>query len=453
MIKTDVLIIGGGLAGLSTAYHLDRLGGRRRPRYLIAEGEDAPGGRAGSVVRDGFTFDHTGHLFHLHDPYGKRLILSLLRGNVALLDRSSWIRSNGAFTRYPFQANTYGLPERVKAECVASFMRNVHRPVPMRRDPSFEDWCLSTFGEGIYRHFMRPYNRKLWRRPLSRLTTEWLGRFVPRPSPEEVLYGALTDQKKFFGYNACFRYPVRGGAQALADALAGKVRDLRLSRKVERVHLADKVAEVAGLGEVRYERLVNTAPLVDLLSMADPLPRPVRAAQSKLRYISVHNLNIGVNRPRISDKHWIYFPENRYVFYRAGFCSNFSPHLAPRGTSSMYIEVARRPEEKVSRASLERRCLDGLRACGILKPSDKLAARVWIPIPCAYVVFDRDRPGALRTIFRHLESKGVESIGRWGGWKYSFMEETVLDGKRCAERLLGRRTRETSSKGPLKALR
>jgi len=120
----------------------------------------------------------------------------------------------------------------------------------------------------------------------------------------------------------------------------------------------------------------------------------------------------------------------------------------------MYIEVARRPGSRVNLAHLERRCLDGLRACGIMKASDKLAARLWIPIPCAYVLYDRARTPALRRIFPYLAARGVASIGRWGGWKYSFMEETILDGLRCAQSLLGRRVKdEMSFDRPLTALK
>jgi len=44
VIKTEVLILGAGLAGMSTAYHLDRLG--KKGRYLIVEKGDTVGGRA-----------------------------------------------------------------------------------------------------------------------------------------------------------------------------------------------------------------------------------------------------------------------------------------------------------------------------------------------------------------------------------------------------------------------
>jgi protoporphyrinogen oxidase len=434
VIKTDVLILGGGLAGLSTAYHLE---GKRE--HLLVEKNYKVGGRAGSVQADGFTYDHTGHLLHLHDTYAKKFILRLLKGNVALHQRKNSIYSHGVMTRYPFQANTYGLPDKVIAECVAGFMKNVYRPQSLSKKPSFEEWSLKTFGRGISKHFMIPYNRKLWCTALSKMTTEWQGRFLPRPKAEEVLYGALTDQKKSFGYNAHFRYPVRGGCQALPDALAARVGGIHLNCRATHIDLREKVAVIDGLGEVKYRKLVNTMPLPYFLDIADGLPAPLRAARKRLRWVSVHNLNIGIKRANISDQHWIYFPEKEFPFYRAGFCSNFAKSLAPRGTSSMYIEVSRLPGVKVDAPRLENDCIAGLKRAGVLRGSDKLVSRLWIPIGCAYVVYDRARTPAVKTIMQGLKRAGVESIGRWGGWKYSFMEETILDGKQCAERLRGGR--------------
>ncbi len=451
-MKTDVLILGGGLAGLSTAYHLNRLGG---VSSLVVEKEPAVGGTAGSVRQGDFTFDHTGHLLHLHDPYGKRLILRLLGKNVARRERNSWIYSSGVHTRYPFQANTYGLPPRAVEECLTGFLETVHWPKPPR-SASFRDWCLSAFGTGISRSFMFPYNEKLYRIGLSKLTTEWQGRFVPKPKPAEVLLGALDDQRAGFGYNASFHYPLRGGIQVLPDALAARLKagQIRTRSPVRRVDLREKAAEVEGIGEIRYERLVNTLPLPFFLDMVEGLAPDMRRARRALRYNTVYNINLGIARSNISDKHWIYFPEKRFVFYRAGFSSNFSPHIAPRGATSMYIEIARRPDEKVSLPGLERQVLDGLRACGILRLSDRLLARAWMPIRCAYVVYDFNRTPAVNAIMGHLAKKGVESIGRYGGWKYSFMEETILDGKRCAERLGGRALAEEAvSQEELKPLK
>ena len=435
-MKVDVLILGGGLAGLSAAHHLGERGVKSR---LVVEAKARVGGTAGSVTTGGFTFDYTGHLLHLHDAYGKSLIEGLLAGNLASHERKAWIYSQGAFTRYPFQANTKGLPAETVADCVAGFLETVHRPRPLAKDPDFLSWSRATFGDGITRRFMRPYNEKLWRTPLSKLTTEWQGRFVPKPSPSEVVYGALTEKNALFGYNAIFRYPVRGGIQSLPDALAARLEPgvVRVESPVTAVDLREKVAHVRGLGEVRYERLVNTLPLNVFLDLAAPLPAGVKAARADLRWNTVWNLNLGIDRPAPADKHWIYYPEKRYPFYRVGYSSNFSPNLAPEGHAALYLEAARAGGARVDRDKLEAAMIKGLREAGLLRRSDEISAKIWMPVDVGYVVYDRARTPAVDTIFRHFKTLGVESIGRYGGWKYSFMEETILDGKRCADRLTG----------------
>lgn len=444
MEKVDVLILGGGLAGLSTAYHLRAKS--KSTGYLVCEKRDVPGGLAWSERKDGFTFDYTGHLLHVHDPYGKKFILGLLGSNVATHARMSWIHSHGALTRYPFQANTYGLPPKVVEECVGGFLdaawarqaRGAAPPRDLHRD--FERWSLGMFGRGITKHFMKPYNEKLWQTPLSGMTTEWLGRFVPQPKIAEVLYGGLCDQTKTFGYNATFRYPKKGGIKVLPQALAARVPNVVYEAPVHKVDLRAKTAVLGRVGEVRYRRLVNTLPLKHFIGLCDGVPAPVRAEAAKLRYNTVYNINIGfkARRPkRHADKHWIYFPEPRYNFYRAGFTTNFAADLGPKGTTGMYIEIARPPQAPFDFSREEKRVFQGLRSAGLLEAGDKLLTKIWMPIECGYVVYDKHRTPAVERIKAFLARRGVETTGRYGDWKYSFMEETILDGKRTAERLLG----------------
>ncbi|MDD5658204.1 MAG: protoporphyrinogen oxidase, partial [Elusimicrobia bacterium] len=202
--------------------------------------------------------------------------------------------------------------------------------------------------------------------------------------------------------------------------------------------LAARRARVAGLGCVRYRRLVNTMPLPEFMDISGPWPAAARAARRRLRWNSVWCLNLGVDRPDATGRHWAYFPERRYPFYRVGCYSNFSPHNAPAGAASYYVEVSRRGGSRLDVRRLEPEVLAGLRDAGILRRGDRLLVRDWVEIPCGYVVYDFARAPALRAIAACLPALGVESIGRYGAWKYSFMEEALLDGQACAGRLAGR---------------
>src|SRR5665213_229741 len=410
------LILGGGPAGVSAAYHL------KGAEHLIVESKDSLGGLAGSVNKNGFCFDYTGHLLHLHDPYTLKLIPELLAGNITKHDRRAWIYSNGIFTKYPFQVNTFGLPPKVVDECVRGFRQAVNARKQGDLKGSFSDWVMNTFGPGFAKHFFTPYNEKLWTVSLEDMTTEWMGQFVPVPKASEVDAGALGHVNKAFGYNASFYYPIRGGVNALVTVLAlkGNVNAL-FNTRVMRVHMGSKCVDVDGghpntPRRIFFDNLINTLPLRTFGHMIIDAPKMVNAAASRLRATSVYNLNLGVQRENCGDgKHWVYFPEKQFPFYRVGFPHTFSTESVPKGCSSVYVECAHNPiNGAMVMPRLKRDCIKALNDCGILRSDDKILAEVELVIPTAYVIYDKARTPNVNVIMDYLAKNKVHSLGRYG---------------------------------------
>ena len=433
MLKTHTLIIGGGLAGLSAAKALEG-----KKDYLVAERESRPGGLAATLKKGAFHFDYSGHLLHLRWPKTSKFILDALKGNCARIKRDAYIYAHKSWTPYPFQANLSGMPPRVKSECVSGFLAAyaAKKPKAGTGPEVFTRWTRRVFGEGISKHFMLPYNAKLWQYPLERLTTEWCAPFVPLPSPEEVVKGAYGERSEGLGYNTVFSYPKRGGIGALSTALARDLGGLRLGLEVESVDLKRGVAEVRHFGPVHFKRLINTSPLNDFIAGAEDAPAAVRRAAASLRHNTVYVLNLGVKGVK-ADMHWGYFPGGEFPFYRAGIATNFSKELAPRGCASFYIEIAT-PGSALDLASAEEAVIKGLKACGLIRSARQVVEKLWLKIPCAYVVYNRERAEALPVIFDWLKSRRALSIGRYGAWKYSFMEESVKEGLEAADAILKR---------------
>ncbi len=438
MLKTDTLIIGGGLAGLAAGKALEG-----KKDYLIAERENRPGGLAATIKKGGFHFDYSGHLLHLRWPGTSRFILGALKGNVRRVKRDARIYAHKNWTPYPFQANLAAMPDKVKSECVSGFLKaysaDLHPssliPHPSRLQPEvFTRWTRRVFGEGISRHFMLPYNAKLWQYPLERLTTEWCAPFVPLPKPEEVIEGAYGKRTEGLGYNTVFHYPKRGGIGALSNALARGLGGLRLGLEVESLNLKKGVANVRHFGPVYFRRLINTAPLNEFIALTQDAPVSVKRAAARLRHNTVYVLNLGVKGVK-NPMHWGYFPGGEFLFYRAGIATNFSAELAPRGRASFYIEIAT-SGEALDLASAEAGVLRGLKACGLLTSASQVTEKLWLKIPCAYVVYNKERAEALPGIFDWLKAGKARSIGRYGAWKYSFMEESVKEGLEAAAQIL-----------------
>jgi protoporphyrinogen oxidase len=404
---------------MSAAFHLARAGVAHRIFERLAH----PGGHAITLEDSGYRFDRTGHLLHLRDPQMRELALSWIGDDWVEVERRSMIWSNGVYTRYPFQANTSGLPPEVANECLLGFIK-AHFSADKPPVANFAEWCVQHFGEGISRHFMIPYNARLWGVSPTEITADWCSRFVPLPKLEDVVAGAVGLNDRELGYNVRFVYP-RLGIGALADGMARAVPEVELSRAPKAIDWRRKQLvfddEVVG-----YDALVSTAPLSTLLGLCMDLPAEVADAAGKLRCTHLYYLDVALNSPCRRPLHWVYVPEAKYPFYRVGCYSHFSAAMAPPGKASLYVELASR-EEPDLRALLPE-VAAGLVDMGLIDVPEAVRFARVRRIDHAYVIFDHHYFPALAAIRPFLAAAGIVSKGRYGGWNYSAMEDALRFG-------------------------
>lgn len=424
-MHVKILILGGGLTGLSTAYHLEKAG---ETNYLVLEKESEPGGLCRSIYKNGFTFDYSGHLLHLHTEQGKKLVRRLLGKNLHRLTRRAWIDTQNIRIPFPFQANLYALPADVRRACVDGLLAAKRNKKISPKN--FEDFCLQSFGKGIYQAFMRPYNTKLWGRAPRELTCEWCGPFVPLPTLTQIKQSAAQKPKKHFGYNASFYYPRQGGCGALAYALAARVTNLQLNTLVTQIDLTNKTV-CAGGKIYSYDKIVNTLPLPVFLRMLKNTPT-LRAQADKLTCQPVTVYQIAFTG-KIKPFSWIYFPDKKIPFFRVGLQSGFSTANAPENTFSLYVEL---PGKVRPGAAREKSLCRALTQKGIISKGNEKIVSFWQILPYAYVVYDKHRTSVVRRISEALAKQHCFCGGRYGRWEYSFMESALLQGREIADKLL-----------------
>jgi len=193
MSKKKIVILGAGLAGLSAAWHLQK----RVVECCVFEKDSAVGGLCRSKRIKGFIFDYDGHLLHFRNRYTLQLVKGLLKGNLVSHERSAWINNFGIFSRYPFQANLCALPGPIAKECLFEFLKATQSR-QVKVPANFLKWINASFGKGISRHFMVPYNEKFWTVSLSEMTCSWTGSFIPQPKPSEVIKGFFYGKQTSF---------------------------------------------------------------------------------------------------------------------------------------------------------------------------------------------------------------------------------------------------------------
>jgi protoporphyrinogen oxidase len=430
-VARGAVILGGGLTGLVAAERLAAAG----VEVPVIERESEPGGACRSRTADGFTFDHTGHLLHVARPETETYLgqLGVWQG-LEVHQRRAAVVVGDHITPYPIQIHTHRLAPDVRRDCLLGFV-HAWADADDSEPANFRDWVLDRFGEGFAHHFFFPYNQKLYRARPEELSLDWVGRYVPKPTLEEVVNGAFGLHRSEVGYNATFRYPRQGGIRTLPDAVAERVPGLQLESRVVALHLGERWLETAAGDRTGFDRLVSTVPLPALVDMLlDDLPGDVARARRALRWVRVLNLALGVDGAAPCDEHWLYIPDPELPYYRVGFPSNHGD-VAPPGCHTVSVEVALDPDAgdvdgaaSVAQAALE--------AAGMLD-AERIRVRTVTVLDPAYVVFDLERRDAVATLRRHLGERGVMIAGRWAEWKYSAMEDAILDGMSVARRLAG----------------
>jgi protoporphyrinogen oxidase len=425
------IVIGGGLAGLACARELG-------DTCTLLEAQDRLGGLCRTDVIEGFSFDWTGHWLHARDPEMRKAIEERwLAGNLLQVTRRARIHSEGVWTTFPYQFHLYGLPPRTIADCILGFIDATVGPggAELRGRPlrNAAEFILRDLGEGFARHFMLPYNEKLYTVRCQELSPQWGGRFIPRPSLADVVNGAVGAAREDAGYNATFWYPRQGGIESLVRGIATELRsEVRLSAPVEALDLRARRVRLASGEELPYDGLVLTAPLRDCVRLLADAPSEVREAASRLRAVSVTVVEVGARDLGGERFHWAYFPEKQFAFYRVGSPSEVNPALAPKGFRSFAVEFAHR--DPLDTPKLIEEALSGLSRCGLIDRRQVVLARART-IPVAYVLFDHHHAQARAIVQAHFERHGVQLAGRYGKWEYSSMEDALLSGREAARNL------------------
>jgi UDP-galactopyranose mutase len=420
------VILGAGLAGLSAAYHL-------QSEYEIYEAGSESGGAAGSFTAAGFTFDHAIHILYTKDPYICKLLRHLLRDNYSEQTRSSWIYSHNKYIPYPYQANMKGLPGSIIMENILGLLKvkfAIEKPEP----GNFEEWIMATFGKGIARNFMLPFNRKVWAADPTNMSAEWIEERVPVPRLLDVLKGIMRrESTTTYGPNNLFWYPRQGGMASLAKSFLRHINNVRYQSKCIRIETNKKIAYFNDGKQCTYTTLISSLPLPMIISLIGNIPFSVAIAASKLRANRVSTVNIGVAREKISDKHWVYFPEDQFLFQRISFPANFSASLAPKGASSVMAEISSSAFRPLPRVDIAAETITQLRRIGILRNDDEILIAKVVQIDPAYIIYDNDHREAVKTIHNYLRSVSIIPCGRFGEWEYFNMDHTILSGKKAAE--------------------
>ena len=430
-----IALLGTGMATVGAAY---RLRGEKVTPVLYDKNSYAGGHTVTFHHPDGFSFDSGPHVSFTKDERIQELFAAAVKGQYEAVQYQLNNYWQGYWFPHPVQCNLFGLPPDLVRKVLLSFIEEERKPIPEVKN--YEEWLIASYGKVLAETFPMEYTAKYHTTPAANLRTDWMGPRMYRPTLEEVLQGALSENAPNHHYITNFRYPTHGGFQAYVDGLR---TDAKIVLDHHLVQLDPKAKELLfkNGNRVKYDGVISSIALPDLIPMIAGVPDEVRAAAAKLACSSVVLVNVGVDRADISKAHISYFYDRDVIFSRLSFPHMFSPNMAPKGCGSIQAEVyfskKYMPIDRSPESCIEPVIAD-LRRVGLLKESDRILHKDAAFAEYANIIFDHDRPQALATVHGYLDEIGVGYCGRYGDWAYLWTDDSFKSGERAAETTLKR---------------
>jgi len=426
----DTIILGAGLAGLSLAYFLKR-------KTLVLEKESVPGGLCRSYTLNGIYYDIGPHALFSKDVTVLERILELTPTN--RLRRSNKVFYKNRFVKYPFENDLYSLDPDEREYCLKEFLSNPYEHYPAHTMLQF---FLKTFGEGITKLYLQPYNEKIWKFDPAFMDTQMVER-IPKPPPEDVVASAKGVPTEGYLHQLYFHYPVHGGIQQLITNLLTRTQqktEVMTGLVIENIFHEHGIWHVVtNRGTFSASELINCMPLHELLHCLD-VPPHVRCACDSLKYNSLHIVVLQCSQDNLGDNFAVYIPDKSALFHRVSKI-NFlgSNYCRPGGGSTVLAEITYRPGSylaDISPDEIKKTVIRDFDRLGLIREADLLDSAVR-SFQYAYVIYDVAHREHTDCILNHLAEIGIRCCGRFAEFEYLNMDAVVQRSIRLATLLNG----------------
>ena len=264
-----IAILGAGLAGLELGRRLKEAG----KNFIIFEKESQLGGLCRTNKTGAYYWDFAVHAMYSRNKEITDYYYSLPL-NYEYQNRNVKVFHSGSDEKkyildYPFEKGTKDLPLKDRLECVLGYIGA--RARGKRMYSNLIEWVDNYLGAGIAKHFMIPYNNKIWNCKLSKISNKLVSSKIEPATAINFILSVLGKKTVGRAYQAKFIYP-KQGIQKLIDHTAKDIKDnILLNANVENLIQRDDSWTVITNNGIKREIdiAISTIPLVELLKKID----------------------------------------------------------------------------------------------------------------------------------------------------------------------------------------
>lgn len=428
-----IAILGGGISGLSLAYHLIRLINNPDFEIHVFEKESEPGGLCRTMRIGDFLFDYGPHNFHSRILGFHESMHQLIGEDYREQQFVAQVVFRGRFIPYPMSGADVlkSVPFSTSLACALSFLASlIVRPISP--EESFQCFIEQRFGRKMYDVYFGPFTRKVWGIEGSELSADFgkerIGTYNLWDVFKRVFLGirsrATTTSENPFVDIRRF-YPPSGSGQVIDALFEFCNSDPRFHLHTGTIVTGLKRAD-SRIDAVETDRGIYPFDFVFSSISLSSLGDFLGTRSDLLSFIATRFLLLMIDRDRILDSSpWVFFADSEIRFNRVSELGIICDGMCPEGKTSLIVEFTSTGQDEVWNAS-EGKLLEwafaGLEHNGLLISSDVIDWRVisvWNTHPLRRVGY-RSEVDRLKRIIGSFDN--LRTFGRQGTFSHLNMD-------------------------------
>jgi protoporphyrinogen oxidase len=444
----QVVIIGGGPAGLTAAYDLIT---KHNIRPVVLEKLDKVGGISRTENYKGYHFDMGGHRFFTKSSEVNAFWHNVLVDDFLVRPRLSRIYYAKKFFHYPLKPLNalVGLGIWQSLLIILSYIR--WQLFPYRQEETFEQWVTNRFGKRLFSIFFKSYTEKVWGISTSELKAEWAAQRIKDLSLRTAILNMFVKRgNTITTLIEQFHYPRRGPGMLwtkVACAVHERGGEVHLNSNVSRINRNGNRIESVVVCCNGQERVIcgtdfiSSLPLPVFVKILKPSPPPlILEAASKLKFRDFLTVCLIINKAELFPDNWIYIHYPEVKVGRIQNFKNWSPEMTPDPTkTSLGLEYFCNKGDDVwsmADADLIELAKQELAIIGLANYDDIVDGCVF-RVENTYPVYDADYKEHLDTVRSYLETfENFQTIGRNGLHRYNNQDHAMLTGMLAVRNLV-----------------
>lgn len=352
----QVVIVGAGPSGLTTAYELQKKG----YKVCILEKDSRIGGLCKTIEKNGFRIDVGGH--RLFTEYHKvhQFWEEFAKGSGDSATEKTKLLRKSRKSVILFDDNRIDYPIRISGALLSTVgWKNIlpvifgylYTLVIKREENSLEDYYINHFGKPLYKLFFKDYTKKVCGKDPSQISSDW-GKYRVK-SVSLIRIVSYRIKRRLPLRKRCavdrslseeYLYPEKGIGD-LWDAVSNKIQ--KLGGNIILDANVTGINREKGCFDVEYEKngclnhieavcVYSSMPLKNLVNCLDGVPKRIKRVACQLQYRSFIEVGTVLDRrelgkcPDVLDMNrnqWIYVHQKGIALGRIQIYNNWSSRL------------------------------------------------------------------------------------------------------------------------------